>query len=443
MYERFFGLKEKPFSLTPDPRFLFLSPNHRGALDHLLYGIGRREGFLAITGDIGTGKTTICRALLEHLDAQVQTALILNPMLEEEELLTAILQDFGITPPPRATRKELVDRLNRFLLEQARKGGGAVLIIDEAQNLPPKVLEQIRILSNLETEKEKLLQIVLVGQRELREKLESPSLRQLNQRISIRYHLIPLGQEEMVRYIEHRLTVAGGSGGIEFTPAAYQAIYRFSRGVPRLINLAADRALLSGYVAGSTRIMKKMVQDGQRSLTGEVTTVAPHLRPARAQHLKAALLTLCLSLLFGALFAGLLQRGSVGLEGWWSAIGERLSPRSATSRHPTSGEVEPSAPPPIAVPVFHPDAAFPYTIGALTSQGGEVLRKIVETLQQEGLEVFLREESGESGIWHRVLVGRFKTPEDAQAVVEKVQRVEGLERVEIIQSPPPTTPQEG
>lgn len=433
MYEQSFGLKEKPFNLTPDPHFLFLSANHRGALDHLLYGIERREGFLVITGDIGAGKTTVCRAVLDRLDAEVRTALILNPMLkEEEELLAAILQDFGLVSPVRATRKELVERLNLYLLEWAKKGWRAVLIIDEAQNLSPRLLEQIRVLSNLETYKEKLLQIILVGQRELREKLEGPALRQLNQRVSIRYHLGPLSRGETVRYIEHRLTVAGASGGIAFTPGTYRAIYQFARGVPRLINLIADRALLAAYVAGSMRITKKMVIEGRRSLNGGRAGNAPRLRIPRRQHLKAAMLTLCFSLLFGGLFAGLAQRGSTGFEGWWSAIGQRLRFVPATSPQLAAVAGGASAPRGLTLPTFHLDPALPYTIWALPSQKGEPFRAIVRNLQQEGLQVFVGDRSGEEGISRSLLVGRFKTPEEAHAALKKIQRLKGLERLEVI-----------
>ncbi len=435
MYEQSFGLKERPFSLTPDPRFLFLSANHRGALDHLLYGITRREGFLVITGDIGTGKTTICRALLERLDARVQTALILNPMLEEEQLLTAILEDFGIMPPPRATRKDLIDRLNLFLLEQAQEGG-AVLIIDEAQGLPPPVLEQIRILSNLETDEEKLLQIILVGQRELREKLEHPALCQLNQRISIRYHLIPLRREEMVRYIDHRLLVAGARGGIEFSPGAYRTMYKFSKGVPRLINLIADRALLSGYVAGSTQITKKMVLEGRRSLTGEGVTTWASFRSVMRQHLKAPMLTLCLSFVFVALLGALLSWGAIGFEAWWSAIDGHLRVPLAASPHidalGTRAPVAPSS----VLSTFHGVSAFPYTIRAIPSRDGEGLRRIVRDLEEAGFEVFVGEGSGAEGTGQPVMVGRFKTPDDAQAALEKIQRLGGMERLEVIQSAP-------
>lgn len=430
MYERFFGLKEKPFSLTPDPRFLFLSAHHRGALDHLLYGIARREGFLVITGDIGTGKTTLCRALLERLDPQVQTALVLNPMLEEKQLLTAILEDFGIVLPPRATRKELIDRLNLFLLDQAEKGG-AVLIIDEAQGLSPRVLEQIRLLSNLETDKDKLLQIILVGQRELREMLEDPSLRQLNQRISTRCHLLPLSRDEIVKYLEHRLTVAGASGGIEFTEGAYRTMYQVSQGVPRLINLTADRTLLSGYVAGSARVTRRMVLEGHRSLMGNGGGDTSHPRRRRAGRLKAAVLTLCLSLLFGALFAVLLPSGALNVRATWAEILGHLSSRGATSPQP----VAPAARR-LAFPNFRPDAAFPYTLWAWFSQDGEELLQIVRALQEEGLKLFVGEGSAENGVTRRVLVGRFKSPEEAQAVMEKVEGLEGLERVEVIQSAP-------
>jgi len=240
MYEEFYGLREKPFNLTPDPRFFFLSESHREAFEHLLYGIKEREGFILITGEVGAGKTTLCRALLNKLDSNIiNSALILNPMFSGQELLQCILSDFGIQSKA-TTKKKLLDELNRFLLSKQAANQNSILIIDEAQNLPLPVLEELRILSNLETEKEKLLQIILMGQIELKEKLSLPRLRQLNQRISIRYHLRTLGEEETPRYIQHRMTVAGSSGDIHFTSSALREIYRYSQGIPRLINLAAD-----------------------------------------------------------------------------------------------------------------------------------------------------------------------------------------------------------
>ncbi len=421
MYEQYFGLKEKPFSLTPDPRFLFLSADHKGALDHLLYGIKRREGFLAITGDIGTGKTTICRTLLERLDPGVQTALILNPLLSEREILSAILEDFGITYPGQPPRKTLIDLLNLFLLDQAKSGGGAILIIDEAQNLAPNVLEQIRILSNLETDQEKLLQIILVGQRELRDKLESKALRQLNQRISVRYHLAPLSPEETIRYIEHRLTVAGAKGGIEFTPGAYQAIYHFSRGVPRLINLIADRALLAGYVAGSTCITKEMVSEGRQSIAGNGTKTWPSFRHAMRQYLRAPVLALGLSFLFGVLFTALLW-GLMGFEAPWFPFRPEASPQVA----PVAGA--------LTLPVLQPDPAFPYSVWAVPSQEGGSLRKTVQDLEGEGLRVSVGQGPQENGIGPSLLVGRFKTREEADGALKRMQMLEGLQRLEVVET---------
>jgi type II secretory pathway predicted ATPase ExeA len=424
MYEQYFGLKEKPFSLTPDPRFLFLSADHKGALDHLLYGIKRREGFLAITGDIGTGKTTICRTLLEGLDPGMQTALILNPLLNEREILSAILEDFGITYPGQPPRKTLIDLLNLFLLDQAKRGGGALLIIDEAQNLAPNVLEQIRILSNLETDQEKLLQIILVGQRELRDKLESKALRQLNQRISVRYHLAPLSPEETIRYIEHRLTVAGAKGGIEFSPGAYQAIYHFSRGVPRLINLIADRALLAGYVAGSTCITKEMVTEGRQSIAGNGIKTRPAFRHAIRQHLRAPALALGLSFLFGVFFTALL----------WALGGFASIEGLPSSRAPVASGLTP--------PTSHADPAFRYSVWAVPSQEGEALRKTVQDLEGEGLPVSVGERPNEHGIGPSILVGRFKTREEADDAVKRVQMLEGLQRLEVVETGSPVR-QEG
>jgi len=225
MYEEFYRLKEKPFSLTPDPEFLYLSTSHNEAMEHLAYGITQKQGFILITGEVGTGKTTICRALLNRLGEKISIALILNPFFSEEELLRYILVDFGVTPAGK-TKLELMEELNAFLINHSSGGGVSVLIIDEAQNLSFPMMEQIRILSNLETEKEKLLQIVLVGQEELREKLKLPGLRQLDQRIAVRYHLQHLNGKDIQGYIYHRLTIAGSGGEISFTNGALRGIGR-------------------------------------------------------------------------------------------------------------------------------------------------------------------------------------------------------------------------
>jgi general secretion pathway protein A len=265
MYEQYYGFVEQPFSLTPDPKYLYRSESHANAFELLQYAIERREGFAVITGDIGTGKTTLCRALLEQTDKQTFTALLLNPFLSEEDLLKAILHDLGVVsaaspltgfagPGSAPSKQDLINTLYNFLLSLVPLGARAVLIIDEAQNLPLSILEQIRILSNLETDKEKLLQIILVGQLNLLPLLKSPELRQLDQRVSIRYQLKPLTEEEVTAYIAHRLAVANGSRTVTFMPKAVQRVHHYSGGIPRLINLLCDRALLGAYSAQATRI---------------------------------------------------------------------------------------------------------------------------------------------------------------------------------------------
>ena len=274
MYEDYYGFTEKPFSLTPDPKYLFKSASHANAFDLLQYAIRRREGFVVVTGDIGTGKTTLCRAILDQLDRRTFTALVLNPFLSEEDLLRLILQDFGVVSREEIKRgrlagvskQELIETLNEFLLSRLPLKAGALLIIDEAQNLPRPVLEQIRILSNLETDKEKLLQIVLVGQLNLRDLLRSPELRQLDQRVSIRYELKPLTMEETCAYVQHRLSVAGGGAAVSFAPKALARVHRYTAGIPRLINLLCDRALLSGYSAHTNKILADYVENAAESL---------------------------------------------------------------------------------------------------------------------------------------------------------------------------------
>lgn len=274
MYQEFYGLREKPFALTPDPQFLYMSDSHRTAIDSLYYGIEQKEGFIVITGDIGTGKTTICRAFLEKLDKNVKTAVIFNSFLNEEELLESILLDFGF-PSKGRTKKERIDALNKLLIYLLSKGKNAVLIIDEAQNLSIPVLEQIRMLSNLETEKEKMLQIILFGQLELDQKLRSDELKQLNQRVAIRHHLQPLTRSEMESYIHQRLMVAGSQGTITFSKSALNEIYKFSKGTPRLINLLCDRALLGGFVEQTYHLDKGIIKKAKDSLLGEEQSPKP------------------------------------------------------------------------------------------------------------------------------------------------------------------------
>ena len=260
MYASFFCFKENPFNLTPDPKYLFLSQNHKEVLESLLRAIRKRKGLVTVTGEIGTGKTTICHALLYELDASTKTALIFNPFMSDAELLITMNQEFGVNNSSKAKpKKDCFSILERFLVENFGKGGNAVLLIDEAQNLSHSVLEQIRILSNLEMRKEKLLQIVLLGQFELNELLTSSDSGQLNELIRVRHELRSLDYEDVERYVAHRLEVAGGLDSVHFTRGAFKEIYAHSRGNPRRINVICDRALLLAYVREKHTITKGMI----------------------------------------------------------------------------------------------------------------------------------------------------------------------------------------
>lgn len=262
MYTKYFGFNEKPFTLTPNPRFIFLSKNHKEAFAHLLYGINNHYGFIEMIGEVGTGKTTVLRTLLSQLDEEnYRTALIVNPCLTGIELLRTICHEFGVNSKSEYAN-ELLMELNEFLLSETSQGRTVVLVIDESQNLQPVVLEQIRLISNLETENDKLIQIILAGQPELGTLLERPELRQLNQRIAVRYRLNSMNMHETRAYIRHRMEVAGETGGVSFTPFATRLIYLYSRGVPRMINILCDRALLTGYGNERRRITAGIVTKG-------------------------------------------------------------------------------------------------------------------------------------------------------------------------------------
>lgn len=269
MYLEYYGLKEAPFDLTPNPRFLFFSAKHREAFNHLLYGIRERKGFVQLTGEVGAGKTTLCRALLEQLGDHFATALILNPVLSADQLMKAISMEFGLDVKGM-DRLDTVAALNQFLLRQLEQNKDAVLIVDEAQDLTNELLEQVRLLSNLETDDRKLLQIVLMGQPELRDRLNDHRLRQLRQRIMVRYHLRPLKRMEVAQYIQHRLQVSGAHGAPYFTWGAIWRIFRYSQGIPRLVNSVCDKCLLAGYVQQRDRIDYRMVGVAVRELEGNI-----------------------------------------------------------------------------------------------------------------------------------------------------------------------------
>ena len=254
MYQAFYGFQEMPFNITPDPRFLYLSPTHQEALQHLKYGVQERKGFIVLVGEVGCGKTTLCRRFLNEIDAaHFDTALILNPRVTETQMLKAILTELGETKLARS-QVDLVAQMNRVLLERIERGRDIVLIIDEAQNLSFAVLEQIRLLSNLETDHQKLLQIVLMGQPELKEIIARDELRQLRQRILVHYELHPLSLDDTRHYIHHRLTLAGGMGRPVFTSWAIRAIHKASKGIPRIVNNLCDKALLAAFIRDSDEV---------------------------------------------------------------------------------------------------------------------------------------------------------------------------------------------
>ncbi len=271
MYLDYYSLTEPPFDITPNPRFLFYSPKHREAFNHLMYGITERKGFVQLTGEVGAGKTTLCRAMLEHLNGDYSTALILNPILSPDQLMKEIAREFGLPVGSLdVDRLEILAMINEFLLRQVESGRESVLIIDEAQDLTDELLEQVRLLSNLEMDNRKLLQIVLMGQPELRDRLNNYRLRQLRQRITVRYHLQPLTRTEVNQYIQHRLEVSGSKGAPYFTEPALWRVYGYSRGIPRLVNAVCDKALLAGFVQQREKIDYKMIGMAVRELEGEL-----------------------------------------------------------------------------------------------------------------------------------------------------------------------------
>lgn len=329
MYTAYFGLTENPFSLTPDPRFLFMSQRHREALAHLMYGMGERGGFVLLTGEVGTGKTTLCRSLLEQVPEGVEVALVLNPKQTALELVASLCDELNVSYPPGTdSLKVLIDLLNLHLMEIHAKGRRTVLIIDEAQNLSTDVLEQVRLLTNLETTTQKLLQILLIGQPELQTRMAQPELRQLGQRITARYHLPPLLLNETAAYIQHRLEVAGCKRHL-FTKGTLPLVHRLSGGVPRLINTICDRALLGAYAKQRDRVNRRLV----RKAASEVMGPGLLLRPRRLFGWAFALLVL---LILGA--------------GWqfldWPIIPkqtiltEEKLPKSAPAVGPAGGEVQ-------------------------------------------------------------------------------------------------------
>ena len=454
MYEDYYGFTEKPFSLTPDPKYLFKSASHANAFELLQYAVRRREGFVVITGDIGTGKTTLCRAILEQLDRKTFTALVLNPFLSEEDLLRLILQDFGVVSREeirrghlaKVSKQELIETLNEFLLSLQPLGAGALLIIDEAQNLPLQVLEQIRILSNLETDKEKLLQIVLVGQPNLRGLLRSLELRQLDQRVSIKYELMPLTQEESGAYVMHRLAIAGGGAVVSFAPNALARIHKYTGGIPRLINLICDRALLAAYSARTNRVLPAHVDHAAECLDLE----APRKGVSSWVRQRFA------SFASGVAVAAMLGLGGASLG--QSGAAAEASARNADTRTATALPVAAVAAAPASHPTIapvppriapsQPEGTVPNKVETAVATKGEGAYNVLVAsfrmaseadslaAQLRGLGYrtsVTRAEVPSRGLWHQVLAGPFTDLGAARQGEARLRQLPGYADAHLIQ----------
>ncbi len=296
MYKEHFGLKEIPFSIAPDPRYLYMSEGHQEALAHLVYGIKGDGGFVLLTGEVGAGKTTVCRCLLEQVPGNTDIAFILNPKMTSGELLAVVCDELGISYPEGNTSiKIFVDCINAYLLDSHARGRNTVFIIEEAQNLSSDVLEQLRLLTNLETNQRKLLQIIMLGQPELQEKLSRPELKQLAQRITARYHLGSLSKKELGAYVSHRLAIAGVHSRL-FLPSVFGKLFRLSGGIPRLINVICDRALLGAYVQGKERVDRAVLSRAAREALGEAY-VQSRQKATRRWLIAAAVSVVCIAML--------------------------------------------------------------------------------------------------------------------------------------------------
>jgi general secretion pathway protein A len=371
MYCKHFGLDSKPFTITPDPRFLFLSDRHREALAHLLFGVGEAGGFVQLTGEVGTGKTTLCRALLEQLPETVDVALILNPKLNGQELVAAVCDELNVDYPHETqSLKVLVDCLNHHLLQSHAAGRRTILIIDEAQNLSIEVLEQIRLLTNLETTQAKLLQIILIGQPEFQELLARTELRQLAQRITARYHLGELDRDETQAYISHRLRVSGGHADF-FTTGAINEVHRLSGGIPRLINVMCDRALLGAYVEDKRRVDRSILRRA-------AAEVAPEVQGARngATYWPALVAVLAVLVAAGLFFGR-------GFEGVATSSSDSPEP-SVTSDVNAAIEAKTAAPPVVVAPESLPSEAAPI---ADADTIAPVAAGTIETMPAEAIPV--------------------------------------------------------
>lgn len=423
MYEEYYGFAQSPFTLTPDPKFLYRSESHDTALQQVWQAIRRKEGFIVLAGDIGTGKTTLCRTILEQFDPTTFTALILDPFLSQEDLLREVLLNYGVVSRDAlragrlaaATKHDLTRTLHDFLLSLEPIHGSAVLILDEAQHLSPDVLEEVRILSNLETNERKLLLIVLVGQLNLLDLLRDPTLRQLDQRISVRCVLKPLNREGVEAYVTHRLRVARAVRPITFTPAALDLVHQISRGVPRVINLLCDRALMAGAEAHSDTIDEPLVRSAASTLDFAVPP------PREPTHDSASTWRMLRRVALAVAVIALVLLGAYGL-----VIGNPLELFGTHDvppvARPAPAAMGARAPRPLPVPdalpsLARPDiesGAFSLLVGTYDTPGES--EQVVQKLRDRGLPVYVADLRIDDAIRRRVLLGRYPVRDDAVKV---------------------------
>jgi general secretion pathway protein A len=423
MYAPFFGLKHEPFSIAPDPRYLFMSERHREALAHLLYGVNGGGGFVLLSGEIGAGKTTVCRCFLEQIPRRCNVAYIFNPKLTVLELLESVCQEFGIPHPEvgrgesRATVKDYLDPINNFLLKTHAVGQNNVLIIDEAQMLSADVLEQLRLLTNLETNDRKLLQIILIGQPELRDMLARPELEQLAQRVIARYHLGAMTETETEAYIRHRLAVAGMKSTMPFEAKAIRRIHQLSRGVPRRINLLCDRALLGAYADGKGQVDRRIVDKAAAEVFGTRTTEAAPRTPRLARPVWMGLSLLGAAALAGivALLVDGVQRVPVNAVAQGKPASAAATPAPAASSVSTVASAA-SAPIAASAPAFLTAADLPNRFKALTRNESDAWREL-------GAEWKLALDDGDPcAAAQRAQVQCFRSPSSNLALIRQLDR---------------------
>jgi general secretion pathway protein A len=432
IYLDYYGLKESPFSITPDPEFLFASNTHQNVIDKICYGIENRLGFILLIGEVGTGKTTICRTILDRLDGRNKTVFIINPALSGNELISTLLDDLGIIYPPGASKKELIDRLNRFLLKTS-DSYPAVIIIDDAQTIPVDTLEDLRLLSNLETDKAKLLQILLVGQPELENLISTPGMRQLRQRISITCRLGQITREEIQGYISRRLFIGGDQGHIRFTKNAIKKIYKSSGGVPRVINKICDYALTAAYVSndfviGPHHVKRALMEiEGVEHGKGFIKTVIPG--PWKNSYLKISPVFVSTIIFFTVMFSFNHVFDPSNLNNEKNAYGLAYTTEKVTA---TETEIpgranysQTSTLIPGQMDLRATDRPARFTLMLSSERTLNDIVKKVSVYNKKGLDVYwTKVNMGKKGLWYRLVTGRFKTVKEARQF-KKEHNLEG------------------